>query len=156
MRATGSLSTVEWQALFPTPDTQGNSATFDVPLLFNLIREFSDLKQPQPNWMDDVARDRDKSLSADIVKIVQCYRFFCNQKSCSESGEPVILERLSIVEDVMERRSPVIREKFQFWSDYRKAAKMLPAAKIHEKEPGNNNKIIINNSNYISVSTEEI
>ena len=51
MRATGSLSTVEWQALFLTPDTQGNSATFDVPLLFNLIREFSDLKQPQPNWM---------------------------------------------------------------------------------------------------------
>jgi hypothetical protein len=63
------LTNPQWKALYTglNPD-QVRSKSFDITLLFKLLRELRNFPTPNTGW-DDLPNDEDVSLSADLVRI---------------------------------------------------------------------------------------
>jgi hypothetical protein len=63
------LTNPQWEALYPGSNSdQLRSKSFDITLLFKLLRELCNLKPPSTGW-DDLPHHEDVSLSADLVRI---------------------------------------------------------------------------------------
>jgi hypothetical protein len=62
------LTRPQWKVLFPTKSTYGKSKSFDITLIFKLLREFCILTPPAKGW-DNLPDDRDLSLPANLARI---------------------------------------------------------------------------------------
>ena len=62
------LTKPQWDCLYPSPGVYGESADFDVTLLFKLLRTICNLIPPVTGW-DDLPTNTDHSLAADLVRI---------------------------------------------------------------------------------------
>ena len=66
------LSKPEWDCLYPTPGTFGESTSFDITLTFRLLRTICSLTEPLTGWTN-LPNSTDHSFEADLVRI-KCYR----------------------------------------------------------------------------------
>ena len=62
------LTYPERYCLYPSPGVYGNSADFDVTLLFRLLRTICNLTPPATGW-EALPRSTDRSLTADLTRI---------------------------------------------------------------------------------------
>ena len=62
------LTKPQWDCLYPSPGVCGESADFDVTLLFRLLRTIWNLTPPATGW-DALPTSTDESLVADLVRI---------------------------------------------------------------------------------------
>jgi hypothetical protein len=63
------LTLPQWQILFPSPRTDVKSKSFDIPLLFQLLREVCNLIPPLHEGWDNLPDSTDTSLEADLARI---------------------------------------------------------------------------------------
>jgi hypothetical protein len=83
LRGKRVLTNPQWEALYRdlNPD-QVRSKSFDITLLFKLLRGLCNLKPPSTGW-DDLPHHEDVSLSADLVRI----KYYRNKVYARENGE---------------------------------------------------------------------
>lgn len=62
------LNLSQWKVLYPSSTTCGKSESFDITLLFTLIRELVVLTPPALGW-DNLPADTDLTLPADLARI---------------------------------------------------------------------------------------
>ena len=62
------LAKPQWDCLYPSPGVYGESADFDVTLLFKLLRTICNLIPPATGW-DALPTSTDHSLAADLARI---------------------------------------------------------------------------------------
>ncbi|XP_020611944.1 uncharacterized protein LOC110050366 [Orbicella faveolata] len=62
------LTNLGWKCLYPSPDTFGKSADFDITMMFKLFRTICNLTEPATRWYN-LPNSTDHSLEADLVRI---------------------------------------------------------------------------------------
>jgi hypothetical protein len=88
MRNKKLLTHSQWQILFPLPGTLVESKSFDLTLLFKLLREICSLMPPLHTGWDNLPNSTDTSLEADLARI----KHYRNQSAHAN-------ERLEVCDD---------------------------------------------------------
>ena len=68
LRSNKIVNTEQWKLLFPPNGAPPNVCTFDITLLFVLLRNICGLEQPELGW-DKMPHEHETSLQANLVRI---------------------------------------------------------------------------------------
>jgi hypothetical protein len=102
MKGKRILTYPQWQVLFPSPGTCGKSESFDITLLFKLLREICGLSRPRNGW-DNLPDDKDLSLSADLARIKYYRNKLCHAKEDMEVSDDDFKDHWQRIKDALLR-----------------------------------------------------
>ncbi|XP_031571638.1 NACHT, LRR and PYD domains-containing protein 6-like [Actinia tenebrosa] len=92
----------EWKKLYPARGRYGKSETFDISLMFKLLREFSGLRAPRTGW-DNLPDDEDLTSSADLVRIKYYRNKFSHDNGSMEVSDEEFKDIGTRIKDALVR-----------------------------------------------------
>lgn len=87
LRRKRSLSSRQWNMLYPTNHSAGKSEEFDMTLLLVLLRQICGLSPPATGW-NNLPRVSDKSVEANIARVTFYTNSLLRHASCASVDDP--------------------------------------------------------------------